>query len=156
MVTLADRRWRLLNLTAGRQLALPLGGRYFDIVVTANGVNARGLVTLLDDLQWGPGDATDACGPVIKDLQRGWLIWCVPPGTAAQWASHRYAMSLGAPYELALPPLDQTEPPGPYWLRRLRSDRLVPPGPLRQCLDQFQPGPVPHAAVLGTMLRTIS
>ncbi|UFQ99877.1 hypothetical protein KBP30_00950 [Streptomyces sp. Go40/10] len=158
MGTLADRIRRLMDLTAGRQLALPLGGRYFDAVVTANGPAAYGAVRLMDETQRGPNDAADACGPVIEDQQRGWLIWLVPPGTSDQWARapHRFATCLGTPHQLALPPLGQTEPPGPYWLRRCRSDRLVPPGPLRQYLDQFRPGPVPSETVLGSLLSTIS
>ncbi|MFF2205212.1 hypothetical protein [Streptomyces sp. NPDC058145] len=49
-----------------------------------------------------------------------------------------------------------TEPPGPYWLRPFRGDRLVPPTALGEQLDLFQPGPTPHEAVLSSMLSTIS
>ncbi|MCE0445385.1 hypothetical protein CFC35_35795 [Streptomyces sp. FBKL.4005] len=84
MGTLADRIRRLMNLTAGRQLTLPLGGRYFDVVVTANGPAAYGVVRLLDEIQRGEDDTPDACGPVIEDLQRGWCLWLVPPGTSEQ------------------------------------------------------------------------
>ncbi|WP_225828476.1 hypothetical protein [Streptomyces naphthomycinicus] len=156
MGTLADRIRHLMDLAAGQQLTLPLGGRYFDLVVTASGPIAYPVVRLMDDIQKGPDDPPDACGPVIEDPQRGWLIWLVPPGTSDEWAPHQFATCLGSPHRLALPPMDQTEPPGPYWLRRMRSDRLVPPGPLRQYLDQFRPGPAPHEAVLGSMLSTIS
>ncbi|MFH8934130.1 hypothetical protein [Streptomyces griseosporeus] len=158
MSPLANRIRALMNLTAGGPTNLPLGGRYFDAVVTANGPAAYGVVTLMDEIQRGPHDRPDACGPVIEDPQRGWLIWLVPPETSKQWERlpHRFAVCLGAPHELALPPLDRTAPPGPYWLRRCRSDRLVPAEPLRQYLDQFRPDPVPHEAVLGSMLRAMS
>ncbi|MFE9770658.1 hypothetical protein ACFYOV_03030 [Streptomyces sp. NPDC005931] len=156
MGTLADRIRRLMALSTGQQLTIPLGGQYFDIVVTANGPAAYGVMRLMDEIQRSPGDAPDACGPVIEDPQRGWLIWLVPPGTGDQWAPHRFAMCLGRPHQLALPPLDQREPPGPYWLRRCRSDRLVPSGPLRDHLNQFQPGPVPHETLLSSVLNDIS
>ncbi|MET7649877.1 hypothetical protein [Streptomyces sp. NPDC005486] len=158
MGTLAERIRSLMDLAAGRPMSLPLGGRYFDAVITANGHAAYGVVRLMDDVQRGPGDPPDACGPVIEDPQRGWLIWLVPPGTSSHWARapHRFAICLGVPHKLALPPLDNAEPPGPYWLRRCRSDRLVPAEPLRNYLSQFEPDPVPHETVLGSMLGTIS
>ncbi|MGW3668571.1 hypothetical protein [Streptomyces sp. NPDC005141] len=158
MHDLAARVRSLMDLQQGRPLQLPLGGRFFDIVVTASGPEAYAVVSLMDEVQHVPGQrlTTPACGPVIEDSERGWLIWFVPPGTHAVWEPLRYGMCLGAPYELALPPMAQTEPPGPYWLRPCRGDRLVPHLPLRDFLDRFQPGPIPHEVLLGQFLSTIS
>ncbi|MEV6810492.1 hypothetical protein, partial [Streptomyces sp. NPDC051129] len=156
MHTLAGRLRHLLDLTAGRPLSLPLGGRFFDAVITADGPEANAIVRLMDDAQWSPGDSPAACGPVIHDPARRWLVWLVPPGTSEHWTPHRYGTCLGSPHELALPPLEQTEGPGPYWLRPCRSDRLVPAGPLWSYLDQFHPGPIPSETILGSMLSTIS
>lgn len=155
---LAARVRALMGCQQGGVLQLPLGGRFFDIVVTASGLAARGVVRLMDEVQSSPKDTPDApsCGPVIEDPRRGWLIWLVPPGTSDHWAPVRFATCLGAPHTVALPPLEQAEPPGPYWLRRMRTDRLVPPGPLREHLDQFRPGPVPHETLLGSALSTFS
>ncbi|MFI1438980.1 hypothetical protein [Streptomyces fructofermentans] len=156
MSRLAERVRNLMNLQHGCSLLLPLGGRFFDAVVTASGPEGRAVVELLDEIQHLPGHRPDACSPVIEDPERQWLIWLVPPGTHATWGPHRYGTCLGAPYELALPPMRQTEPPGPYWLRPCRGDRLVPPWPLADLLDRFRPGPIPHEQLLGTFLRTIS
>ncbi|MFI0961357.1 hypothetical protein ACH4S8_08115 [Streptomyces sp. NPDC021080] len=156
MGSLATRVRNLMNLQQGRPFRLPLGGRFFDIVVTAAGPDAYAVVDLMDIAQHAPGHRLDACGPVIEDPQRGWLIWLVPPGTHAVWEPNRYGTCLGAPYELALPPLLQTEPPGPYWLRPCRGDRLVPHWPLADFLGRFKPGPIPHEEVLGAVLSTIS
>ncbi|WP_406834876.1 hypothetical protein ACICHK_00375 [Streptomyces sp. AHU1] len=156
MRDLAARVRNLMNLQRGRPLRLPLGGRFFDIVVTASGPEAYAVVDLMDQVQHVPGWRPDACGPVIEDPERDWLIWLVPPGTRESWEPHRYGACLGSPYELALPPLLQTEPPGPYWLRPCRGDRLVPPLPLADFLNRFQPGPTPHEELLGSVLNTIS
>ncbi|MEU6475319.1 hypothetical protein ABZ858_00235 [Streptomyces sp. NPDC047017] len=155
MTSLAERVRHLMNLTNGRQLTLPLGGGYFDVVVTASGAEAHGIVTVLDEVQRTSGDSPDACGPVIEDPERGWLIWLVPPGTADCWEPHRFASCLGAPHQLTLPSMHQSDPPGAFWLRRMRSDRLIPPGPLRNLLAQFQPGPVPHETLLSSALNAI-
>lgn len=158
MHDLAARVRNLMDLHRGAPLKLPLGGHFFDIVVTANGPEAYAVMSLLDEVQHVPGRRTGvpSCGPVIEDHERGWLIWLVPPGTHAVWEPHRYGTCLGAPYELALPALTQTEPPGPYWLRPCRGDRLVPHHPLRDFLDRFQPGPIPHEELLGRFVSSIS
>ncbi|MGW3633474.1 hypothetical protein ACWD7F_25520 [Streptomyces sp. NPDC005122] len=158
MHDLATRVRSLMDLKRGAPQQLPLGGRFFDIVVTASGPQAHAVVRLLDEVQRISGSRPDtpACGPVIEDPERGWLIWLVPPGTRDDWQPLRYGMCLSAPYVLALPPLDQTEPPGPYWLRPCRGDRLVPRWPLRDYLDQFRPGPTPHEEILANVLCTIS
>ncbi|WP_432190287.1 hypothetical protein [Streptomyces sp. Tue6028] len=156
MRDLAARVRNLMALQQGRVLQLPLGGRFFDIVVTAAGPEAYAVVDLMDEVQHSGGERPDACGPVIEDPERNWLIWLVPPGTQQVWAPHRYGICLGQPYELALPPITQTEPPGPYWYRPCRGDRLVPPGPLCDLLSRFQPGPIPHEELLGNILSTIS
>ncbi|MFF0033970.1 hypothetical protein ACFYS7_38710 [Streptomyces avermitilis] len=156
MGDLASRVRSLMALQQQRVLQLPLGGNLFDIVVTASGPQAYAAITVMDEIQ-SPGDETPyACGPVIEDPQRSWLIWLVPPGTSKRWGPHRYASCLGQPYHVALPALTQTEPPGPYWPRRCRGDRLVPPMALRELLDQFQLGPAPHETLLGAALSTIS
>ncbi|MER6678147.1 hypothetical protein [Streptomyces sp. NPDC000983] len=158
MGDLATRVRSLLDLQRGAPPTLPLGGALFDIVVTASGAKAYAAVSVMDEIQRSPGARPDAraCGPVIEDPEHGRLIWLVPPGTRERWKPHRYATCLSSPYLLALPPLDRTEPPGPYWLRPCRSDRLVPPTPLADFLARFRPGPVPHEELLGTSLSTIS
>ncbi|WP_107428814.1 hypothetical protein [Streptomyces kebangsaanensis] len=156
MGDLAARVRNLMALQQQQVLQLPLGGRFFDIVVTASGPQAYAAMIVMDEIQ-NPGDErADACGPVIEDPQRSWLIWLVPPGTSDQWVPHRSAVCLGRPHQIALPSMMQTEPPGPYWLRPCRGDRLVPPAALRNLLDQFQPGPPPHETLLGTVLSSIS
>ncbi|MEU1203523.1 hypothetical protein ABZ446_46045 [Streptomyces sp. NPDC005813] len=156
MHDLAARVRSLMALQQGRILQLRLGGRFFDAVVTASGPEAYAVVDLMDEVQHVGGEQPDACGPVIEDPERNWLIWLVPPGTSDHWKPHRYGTCLGQPYELALPPITQTEPPGPYWYRPCRGDRLVPPGPLHEILNRFRPGPIPHEELLGNILSTIS
>ena len=158
MGDLAARVRNLMALQRGGPLQLPLGGRFFDVVVTASGPEAYAVMRLMDDLQRVPGPrlTAPACGPVIEDPERRWLLWLVPPGTHAVWEPNRYGTCLGAPYELALPPIAQTDPPGPYWLRQCRGDRLVPHWPLHDFLRRFQPGPIPHEELLGNVLSTIS
>ncbi|MFF3617491.1 hypothetical protein [Streptomyces sp. NPDC002580] len=155
---LASRVRNLMDLQRGAPLTLPLGGRFFDIVVTAAGPEAYAAVRLMDDVQRvrGARPGIAACGPVIEDPERDWLIWLVPPGTHETWEPHGSATCLGAPYELALPPLRQTKPPGPYWLRPCRGDRLVPPLPLADFLDRFQPGPIPYEELRGMFLSAVS
>ncbi|MEU2565082.1 hypothetical protein ABZ626_38020 [Streptomyces longispororuber] len=149
MGDLADRVRSLMNLACGGTGRVPLGGTLFDVVVTANGHSARAMIRLMDEVQ------IDGCGPVIEDPGRSWLYWLVPPGTSLRWEPHRYAICLGRPYELALPPLGRTEPPGPHWLRPCKADRLVPATPLRDSLDRFQPAPVPHEVLLAAELRSL-
>ncbi|MET7440249.1 hypothetical protein ACWERY_29800 [Streptomyces sp. NPDC004082] len=156
MGDLASRVRALMALQNQQVLQLPLGDRFFDVVLTASGPQAYAVMAVMDAVQQSGDDAADACGPVIEDLQRSWLLWLVPPGTSERWAPHRYATCLGRPHHIALPAMTATEPPGPYWRRPCRGDRLVPPAVLRQLLDQFQPGPAPHEALLGSMLSTIS
>ncbi|MFG3044846.1 hypothetical protein ACGFZR_07940 [Streptomyces sp. NPDC048241] len=156
MGSLADRIRQVAALTAGRQVCLPLGGRFFDVVVTASGPEASAVIATLDDLQRTDADAPDACGPVIEAPEEGRLYWLVPPGTGAQWQPHAYASCFGRPHQIVLPPMAQMEPPGIYWRRRCRADRLVPVGPLRNLLDRFRPTPVPHDVPLGRVLATNS
>ncbi|MFJ5779274.1 hypothetical protein [Streptomyces sp. NPDC093094] len=156
MGDLAARVRSLMALQRQDVLQLPLGGQFFGIVVTAAGPQALAAVAVMDGIQHTSEEQPDACGPVIEDPHRSWLIWLVPPGTSEQWAPHRHALCLGRPHHLALPPMAATEPPGPYWLRPCRGDRLVPPTALRQLLDQFQPGPAPHEALLASVLSSIS
>ncbi|MEW2305368.1 hypothetical protein AB0958_36365 [Streptomyces sp. NPDC006655] len=154
MGDLAHRVRSLMALQNGHVAQLPLGGRFFDIVITANGPDAYGAVRELDSIQHSGNERADACGPVIEDTRRGWYIWLVPPGTSDTWTPNRYAVCLGRPYSLSLPAMTAAEPPGPYWLRPCRGDRLVPPTALRDLLDQFRPGPVPHETLLGSVLST--
>ncbi|MFE5753379.1 hypothetical protein ACFQ7M_39490 [Streptomyces massasporeus] len=156
MGDLAARVRSLMSLQQQGVLQLPLGGGFFDIVVTASGPQAYAAIKVMDGIQQTSPDQPDACGPVIEDPQRSWLIWLVPPGTSEQWAAHRSALCLGRPHRVALPSMTTTEPPGPYWLRPCRGDRLVPPVALRQLLDQFRPGPAPHETLLGSMLSSVS
>ncbi|MGW7386622.1 hypothetical protein [Streptomyces sp. NPDC054794] len=146
-----------MNVQRGGDLVLPLGGHLFDIVITASSPEAYGVVAMLDEIQrTEQTDSPDACGPVIEDPERGWLIWLVPPGTSTRWNPHRYGACLGRPHQLALPPSVQTEPPGVFWRRRIRGDRLVPAMPLRDLLDRFRPGPVPHETLLASAVSTIT
>jgi hypothetical protein len=156
MADLATRVRSLMALQQQDVLQLPLGGHLFDIVVTASGAQAHAAVAVMDGIQHTGDDPADACGPVIEDPQRSWLIWLVPPGTSEHWKPHRFALCLGRPHHMALPAVTATEPPGPYWLRPFRGDRLVPPTALRQLLDQFQPSPAPHETLLATVLSTIA
>ncbi|WP_241845417.1 hypothetical protein [Streptomyces silvensis] len=149
MQDLAARVRSLMDLINGRPMCLPLGGQFFDIVTTANGDAARAVVRLLDEQQ------VDGCGPVIDDPAHGRFHWLVPPGSSTRWAPHRYAICLGRPHEITLPPLDQLEPPGSYWLRPLTASRLVPTAPLRDFLDRFQPTPPPHEALLAAELKAV-
>lgn len=156
MGDLADRVRSLMALQQQHVLQLPLGGNFFDIVVTASGPHAYAAIKVMDEIQHTGNEQPDACGPVIEDPQRSWLIWLVPAGTCEQWVAHRHAMCLGRPHHIALPAMTTTEPPGPYWLRPCRGDRLVPPTALRELLDQFRPGPAPHETLLGSVLSTIA
>ncbi|MEY2248686.1 hypothetical protein AB8A21_38175 [Streptomyces sp. BF23-18] len=153
MQDLATRVRSLMDLQQGRRLRLPLGGRFFDAVVTASGPEAHAVVDLMDEVQrvCGARFGTRSCGPVIDDPERDRFIWLVPPGTHAVW-DNDFGICRGTPHELTLPSTQQTGPPGPYWLRPCRGDRLVPHWPLADLLDRFKPGPVPHEA----LLRTIS
>ncbi|MFH8772040.1 hypothetical protein [Streptomyces sp. NPDC017958] len=156
MGDLATRVRHLMALQRQQVLQLPLGGSFFDVVVTASGPQAYAVMAVLDGIQHTGNERADACGPVIEDPQRSWLLWLVPPGTSEQWGPHRYASCLGRPHQLALPAMTAVEPPGPFWLRPCRSDRLVPPASLHELLNQFQPGPAPHETLLGSALSTIS
>ncbi|MFE6894818.1 hypothetical protein [Streptomyces sp. NPDC057694] len=142
MAELADVIRNLLAVEAGRDTVVHLGGNLFDVVITGGGVQARAVAALMDAVQLEGG-----CGPVIEDSDRGWLYWLVPPGSAARWEPHPYAVCLGAPHTITLPSLNRRVPPGPYWMRPSASDRLVPMGPLREALAQLRPEPTPHAAL---------
>ncbi|MBT2394365.1 hypothetical protein J7E87_34445 [Streptomyces sp. ISL-1] len=141
MADLASRLRSLLAMHEGRGIRVPLGGQSFDVVVSAAGPTGRAAVAVMDETQLG------TCGPVIEDPEASWLYWLVPPGTTQQWAPHPYGVCFGAPHTIALPPLARIEPPGAYWFRECRSDRLVPARPLWDLLNQFRPGPTPHAGV---------
>lgn len=116
----------------------PLGGTLFDVVITGGGSAGRAAVAAMDTIQLG------TCGPVIEDPDAGWLYWLVPPGTIGTWEPHNHGVCLGSPHRLTMPTLNQSHPPGPYWLRPCKSDRLVPPRPLRAVLGLAQPLPTPH------------
>ncbi|MFJ7969652.1 hypothetical protein [Streptomyces sp. NPDC096324] len=157
MGTLAARVRNLMDLQQGRRSRLPLGGQFFDAVVTAAGPEAYAVVDLMDEVQRLRGARSDApaCGPVIADPERGWFIWLVPPGTHAVW-DNAHGVCRGAPYELTLPSMRQTAAPGPHWVRPCRGDRLVPRWPLADLLDRFQPGPVPAEEDLREAFGAIS
>jgi hypothetical protein len=140
MADLAEVIRTLLAVEARRDTRIRLGGNLFDVVITSSGLQARGAVTLMDEIQGG-------CGPVIEDPENGWFYWLVPPGSADRWAPHPHAVCLGSPHTITLPSLNRTVPPGPYWFRPSASDRLVPVGPLREALAQIRPEPTPHAAL---------
>lgn len=120
---------------------MPLGGGLFDVVITGGGDSGRAAVAVMDDIQLG------MCGPVIEDPDDDWLYWLVPPGTTARWEPHPHGVCIGSPHMLTMPTLSHSEPPGPFWLRPCKSDRLVPPRQLRALLDQFQLQPTPHEAI---------
>ncbi|MET8413211.1 hypothetical protein ABZV34_35065 [Streptomyces sp. NPDC005195] len=130
---LAARVQNLMDFQRGTPLKLPLGGSFFDIVVTAAGPAAASAVRLLDEIQRiaGARPTVAACGPVIEGPEQDWLIWLVPPGTHAVWAPNRWGICLDAPYKLVLAAMARTEPVGPYWLRPCRGDRFVPRLPLQ-------------------------
>lgn len=140
MADLAEVIRTLMAVEARRDTRVRLGGNLFDVVITSSGLQARGAVALMDEIQGG-------CGPVIEDPESGWFYWLVPPGSSARWAQHSHAVCLGAPHTITLPSLNRTAPPGPYWVRPSASDRLVPTGPLREALAQIRPEPTPHAAL---------
>ncbi|MFK0159150.1 hypothetical protein ACIQVK_44655 [Streptomyces sp. NPDC090493] len=140
MADLAELIRTLLAVHERRDTRIRLGGNLFDVVITSSGLQARGAVALMDEIQGG-------CGPVIEDPENGWFYWLVPPGSCAQWEPHTHAVCLGAPYTITLPSLNRTLPPGSYWFRPSASDRLVPTGPLREALAQIRPEPTPHAAL---------
>lgn len=137
---------RFVGVVHDRPTRERLGGDVFDVVITSSGAMARGVVAAMDEIQAG-------CGGVIEDPEAGWFYWLVPPNSARTWEPHPYAVCLGKPYRLTMPPLSRTAPPGPYWYRPAASDRLVPAGPLWTLLAQFRPEPAPHecfAAQFGT------
>ncbi|WP_189711843.1 hypothetical protein [Streptomyces phaeofaciens] len=154
MSDLAGRIRNLMALQQGQATRIPLGGALFDIVVTANGIDAYTAVTRMDEVQRERGGPISACGPVIEDRDQECLFWLVPPGTSQTWGPHLYGVCLGSPHQITLPAMACTEPPEPYWLRPLRGDRLVPPGPLGDLLAQHRPGPVPHES-LPDLLSTV-
>ncbi|MFE0654585.1 hypothetical protein ACFVZH_39345 [Streptomyces sp. NPDC059534] len=142
MADLAERLRSLLGVAANQVTRVGLGGNLFDVVVTSSGAQARAAVAVMDEIQNG-------CGPVIEDTRDGLFYWLVPPGTAGRWQPHMYAVCLGAPHKITLPPLTSARPPcepGPYWFRPSASDRLVPATPLREALARLRPEPTPHAA----------
>lgn len=142
MADLAEVIRTLLAVDAGHDTRVRLGGNVFDVVISSSGLQARGVVALMDEIQGG-------CGPVIEDPESGWYYWLVPPGSSARWAPHTHAVCLGGPHTITLPSLNRTVPPGPYWLRPPAqvSNRLVPLAPLREALAQIRPEPTPHAAL---------
>jgi hypothetical protein len=140
MADLAEVIRTLLAVEARRDARVRLGGGLFDVVISGAGLQARGAVALMDEIQGG-------CGPVIEDPESGWYYWLVPPGTAERWEPHSHAVCLTAPHTITLPSLHRSAPPGPYWLRPSASDRLVPAVPLWDALARLRPEPTPHAAL---------
>ncbi|QKZ25205.1 hypothetical protein HUT05_44920 [Streptomyces chartreusis] len=132
----------LMAVDAGRETRVRLGGNLFDVVISSSGLQARGVVALMDEIQGGSG-------PVIEDPESGWFYWLVQPGSSSRWKPHSHAVCLGGPHTITLPSLNRAAPPGPYWLRPLAqvSNRLVALGPLSEALAQIRPEPTPHAAL---------
>ncbi|MEW1700736.1 hypothetical protein [Streptomyces sp. NPDC091278] len=127
----------LLDLNAGRDLRVRLGGRFFEVVITSSGAGAREAVEVMDRHQ-------GRCGPVIDDPRNGWFYWLVPPGSTSRWTPHPSAVCLGAPHVLTMPPPERRAGPRPFWHRPPASDRLVPAGPLWDLLVHYRPEPAPH------------
>ncbi|GAA1042236.1 hypothetical protein GCM10009566_42990 [Streptomyces murinus] len=140
MADLAEVIRAFLAIEARSGARVRLGSGLFDVVITSSDVQARRVVTVIDEVQGG-------CGPVIEDPENGWLYWLVPPGSCARWAWHGHAVCLGAPHTITLPSPSRRVAPGPYWLRAPAGDRLVPMAPLWDALAQFRPEPTPHAAL---------
>ncbi|MER5767324.1 hypothetical protein [Streptomyces sp. NPDC001985] len=95
-------------------------------------------------------------GPVIGDTAEPWLYWLVPPGTRARWEPHPYALCLGAPGRLAVPPQSHRLPPrwpGRYWLRPFTPDVRVGPLNLRHVLHHHRPVPSPRTAMPALLSR---
>ncbi|MFD7445937.1 hypothetical protein [Streptomyces sp. NPDC059909] len=148
MQGLAQRIRALIGIEAQHEwVSVPLGGRLFDVVITASGTLGRAAVARMDDIQLG------ICGPVIEDPEQSLLFWLVPSGTSAGWQPDLYSVAFGAPWVLPLPRLSRRKPPGLHWLRECRSDRLVPPLQLRRLLGQGSLAPLPVAAT-GPPLQT--
>lgn len=86
-------------------------GETFQVVITAAGPFSRAVLERVEELQ--PAGA----GPVLADQQGAFCLWLIPSGIA--WAHpHGFCRSRG---RSDLPPLDQTEPPGTYWVRTPRA-----------------------------------
>ncbi|MFD8913638.1 hypothetical protein [Streptomyces sp. NPDC059575] len=156
MGTLADRVRALADLTAGREIRVPLGGQFFDVVVTSSRRTNYLMINEMDEIQRSEADEgiPDPCGPVFQSPDHRALFWLVPPGTSRRWQLRRslFAECYGAPYQLTLPPLDRTGPPGTYWRRPCRADRLVPAGPLQNLIAEFLPDPTPPLGRLKPVL----
>lgn len=139
---LASRVRALRDVDANADALVPLGGRLFDVVISAAGQRGHAAVAAVDSAQ------TYGCGPVIADVRRPWLYWLVPPGTTARWEHHPYGVCVGAPAEIVVPPMVQRRPSGgAYWLRPCRGRLLVSPGLLRRALYTHQPRPTPHRSM---------
>ncbi|MGW6458359.1 hypothetical protein ACWF94_21010 [Streptomyces sp. NPDC055078] len=113
-----------------------------------------GRIAFEDDASWlSPGVARCATP------NHPWLYWLVPPGTSSWWEPHPYAVCVGAPHTIMLPPLGRRGPDGggSYWLRPWQQTVLVRPVTLRQALlDIHRSGPSPHAAMTMPVLGTAS
>ncbi|MFF0450212.1 hypothetical protein ACFYT4_28135 [Streptomyces sp. NPDC004609] len=143
MVDLAQRVRALMSTDAGQEAVVPLGGRLFDVAVSAAGEAGHAVAATID--LWHP----QGCGPVIAEPERPWLYWLLPPGTTARWAHHPYAVCVGAPATIRVPPLDRQAPDAgrSYWLRPCQSRYLVGPAMLRRALHEHRPLPAPHRAM---------
>ncbi|WP_371647972.1 MULTISPECIES: hypothetical protein [unclassified Streptomyces] len=112
-------------------------GETFQVVITAAGPFSRAVLERVEELQ--PAGA----GPVLADQQGAFCLWLIPSGIA--WAHpHGFCRSRG---RSDLPPLDQTEPPGTYWVRTPRA-HWVGPLTLATALDDIAPPPPPLSLVL--------
>ncbi|WP_436740205.1 hypothetical protein [Streptomyces sp. BBFR102] len=127
--------------------AVPLGGT-FDLVVTSDGMAAARTLHGMDAVQ-------GVTAGVVRLPTPGLLLWCVPPGTAADWTGHPAALCVGAPYAVPLPGPGAGSGPGPYWARPFAAAQWVPPGPLRALLTEYGPPP-PHDRVAASGLLSIS
>ncbi|MGW6456297.1 hypothetical protein ACWF94_10285 [Streptomyces sp. NPDC055078] len=133
-------------------IVVPLGGGLFDVVITA-AASGPEVAAAVDWMH------PQGCGPVIATPGHPWLYWLVPPGTSGRWEPHPYAVCVGAPRTITLPPLGRRGPDGgggSYWLRPWQRTVLVGPVMLRQALAIHRPVPSPHAAMTIPVLRTAS
>jgi hypothetical protein len=133
---------RRFQAVAHLPMVTPLG-KHFDVVITAADEAGARLLSIMDQRPGG-------CGPVIAEEGRPWMYWVVPPRTREHW-DNAYGVCLSAPWRIPFPPTFHEEAPGPYWLRRYRTNRRVGPGYLADALEEVRPVLNPYEA-LGVLL----